>query len=335
MLRRQLFTAAAVLVLAIAGAVGFWWEENRVVSVQDEMIRLREENNQLFVDQQVARGEARAAQDKVSELSTRAASLETQLDAVRSERRSTSQTIFFQSEYDNTRQSYLLIAPTSLSATPLSLVVYLHSMGNGPDEIAKFQAGTETLVSFLIDRSAIIVSPDYRGDSWLNPAAAADVTQVIRTVKAKYAIGPVILAGVSMGGSAALMYPLLAPSSISVTGIVAAVYASDVKELWSEAKNKQVQESLRAAYGGTPTDQPKLYEGRSVLRNIVRLPATMPLALYASYNDSMIPPAQQTRLRDALSQRGNPLLFATIPGDHAVDDLSAGFAFVLNRSEKH
>ncbi len=299
------------------------------------MILLQQQNSQLFVDAQVARGEARAAQEKASGLLTRVAMLETQLGAVRSERQSNGQTIFFQSDYDNTRQSYLLIAPTSLSSATHPLVVYLHSMGHGPDEIASFQSGSEPLVSFLIDRNAIIASPAYRGDSWMNPAAAADLTQMIRSLKSRYSIGSIVLAGISMGGSAALMYPLLAPSDISVNGIVAAVYASDVGELWSETKNTQVKESLRSAYGGTPTDQPRVYEERSVMRNIVRLPTSLPVALYASYSDSMIPSAQQTRLRDALGQRGNPLLFATIPGDHAVDDLSAGFAFVLNRTEKH
>ncbi len=328
-------TVAAIFVMAVAGVIGFWWEENRVVSFHDAMIRLQQENSQLFVDQQVARGEANAAQDKASALLTRVAALESQLSAVQTERQSNSQTIFFQSEYDNTRQSYLLITPTPLSPASHPLVVFLHSMGNGPDEISKFQAGDETLVSFLIDRNAIVACPAYRGDSWMNPAAAADVTQMIRSLKSRYPVSSMVLAGVSMGGSAALMYPLLAPSDVPVSGIVAAVYASDVQELWSETKNTQVRESLRTAYGGTPTDQPKVYEERSVTRNIVRLPSAMPLALYASYNDSMIPPAQQTRLRDALAQRGNPVLFASIPGDHAVDDLSAGFAFVLNRTEKH
>lgn len=35
---------------------------------------------------------------------------------------------------------------------------------------------------------------------------------------------------------------------------------------------------------------------------------------------------------DALTKRGNPLFFAQIPGDHRVDGLDEGFAFVMNRT---
>jgi pimeloyl-ACP methyl ester carboxylesterase len=334
-LRKEFFLLALVVVIALVAAIGFVSEEMRIASVNDEMISLQKQNRQLVVDAQVARGESSHAQEQANGLATRVATLETQLSAVRAERQWNTQTIFFQSDYDATRQSYLLLTPNVLSPTAQPLIVYFHSMGKGPDEVLNLSAGTELLASFLIDRKTIIVSPDYRGDSWLNPAAAADVTQMIRSLKLRYAISSIVVVGVSMGGTAALMYPLLAPSDISVSGMVATIYASDVKDLWSETKNTQVKESLRTAYGGTPSDQLRVYEERSVMRNIVRLPISMPVALYGSYNDSMIPTAQQTRLRDALAQRGNPLLFATIPGDHAVDDLSAGLAFVLNRMEKH
>ncbi len=334
-MRKELFGLTVVVVIALVSGIGFVSDEMRIASLDDQMISLQKQNGQLVMYAQVARGEASQAQEKASVLATRVGALETQLGALHSERQSNTQTIFFQSENDGTRQSYLLTTPSPLSPVAHPLVVYFHSMGNGPDEVMNLPAGTELLISFLTDRNAIVASPVYRGDSWLNPAAAADVTQMIRSLKSRYAINSIIVAGVSMGGTAALIYPLLAPSDISVSGVVAAIYASDVKDLWSETKNTQVKESLRAAYGGTPTEQSRVYEERSVMRNIVHLPISMPVALYASYNDSMIPSAQQARLRDALMQRGNPLLSATIPGDHAVEDLSSGFAFVLNRTEKH
>ncbi len=325
---------AVVVLIALVAVLGYVSDEMRIASLYNEMTLLQKQRDQLATEAQIARGEASHAQEQASGFATRVAALETQLSSVRSEREWNTQTVFFQSEYDSTRQSYLLLTPISVSPSKHPLVIYFHSMGNGPDEIDKFQAGNATLVSFLIDRDALIASPVYRGDSWLNQAAAADVTQMIRSLKARYSISAIILAGVSMGGTSALMYPLLAPSDVSVGGIVAAAYAGDVKELWSETKNTQVKESLRTAYSGAPSDQSRVYEERSVMRNVLRIPTTLPIALYASYNDSMIPTAQQTRLREALAQRGNPLLVATIPGDHAVEDLSAGFAFVLNRAEK-
>ena len=38
----------------------------------------------------------------------------------------------------------------SVSPAKYTLVVYLHSMGNGPDEVTKYQAGREPLVAYLI-----------------------------------------------------------------------------------------------------------------------------------------------------------------------------------------
>lgn len=327
------FRLAAVVVLALF-VVGLVSDELRVASLNDKLISLQRQNDQLMLDAQVARGEASRSEQQARELAIQVATVQAQLSEVRSARQWNTQTVFFQSEFDGTRQSYLLVTPDFVSSSKHPLIVYFHSMGNGPDEVLRLQAGAETLVSYLVDRNAIIASPVYRGDSWLNPAATADVTQMIRSLQARFAVASVILAGLSMGGTAALIYPLLAPSDISVGGIVAAAYASDVVELGAETKNTQVRESLRTAYGGTPNEQARLYEERSVIRNIVRLPTTMPIALYATYNDLMIPTAQQTRLRDLLGQRGNPMLFAAIPGNHAVDDVSAGFGFVLNRTQK-
>jgi len=273
-----------------------------------------------------------AAHAQANARATQVADLQAQLQAARTpEVRTRTENLSFVSTLDGTTQRYLLITPDNSTATRAPLVVYLHSMGNGADEILKWRAGQESLVTYLVRRDVIIASPAYRGDSWLNPAATADVTQMIRLLKNRFPIGAMIVSGYSMGGTAAVMYPLVAPQEIPVNGIVAAAFASDVIDLWSETKNAQVKESLRAAYGGSPTEQPKVYEERALLRNVIRLPANVPVAFYASYSDSMIPPAQQTRLRDALAKRGNPMLFAQLPGDHQVDGLDEGFAFVLNR----
>ncbi len=329
-MRLGLKVLAGVVFVALLGAVAWQFAQSDALSKQVQQARA--EQTQVAATLQVNRAELGAAQTQANMLATRVADLQTQLQTARASQVITrTENLSFVSDLDGTTQRYLLIAPENLGATRVPLIVYLHSMGNGADEILKWRAHQESLVANLMRRGAIIASPAYRGDSWLNPAATADVTQMIRQLKNRFAISAVIVAGYSMGGTAAVMYSLLAPQDIAVDGIVAAAFASDVIDLFAETKNAQVKESLRVAYGGTPTEKPQVYEERALLRNIIRLPAKMPVALYASYSDSMIPPAQQTRLRDALNKRGNPVLFAQIPGDHQVDGLDEGFAFVLNR----
>ena len=319
-----------VVFVALLAAIG--WQISQVDGLNKQLQQARAEQTQVAATLQANRAELNAAQTQANTLATRATELQAQLQTVRATQVTTrTENLSFVSDLDGTTQRYLLITPENLAVPRVPLVVYLHGMGNGAEEILKWRANQESLVAYLMRREVVVASPAYRGDSWLNPAATADVTQMIRLLKNRFSISAIIVAGYSMGGTAAVMYPLVAPPDIAVNGIVAAAFASDVIDLFSETKNAQVKESLRVAYGGAPIEQSKVYEERALLRNIIRFSAKIPVALYASYSDSMIPPTQQTRLRDALAARGNPLLFAQIPGDHQVDSLDEGFAFVLNR----
>ena len=284
-----------VVFVALLAAIG--WQISRVDGLNKQLQQARAEQTQVAATLQANRAELNAAQTQANTLATRATELQAQLQTVRATQVTTrTENLSFVSDLDGTTQRYLLITPENLAVPRVPLVVYLHGMGNGAEEILKWRANQESLVAYLMRREVVVASPGY-----------------------------------SMGGTAAVMYPLVAPPDIAVNGIVAAAFASDVIDLFSETKNAQVKESLRVAYGGAPIEQSKVYEERALLRNIIRFSAKIPVALYASYSDSMIPPTQQTRLRDALAARGNPLLFAQIPGDHQVDSLDEGFAFVLNR----
>lgn len=309
----------------------FGWAWFQIDSLNQYKQQSEADKKSVAATMQAIRGELNETQIQAGARATEIADLKSQLQRASDSVKARTENLSFVSDLDGTSQNYLLITSETLPAGPLPLIVYLHSMGNGADEILKWRANQESLVTFLIRRGAIIASPRYRGDSWLNPAATADVVQVIRLLKKRFPVSATIVSGHSMGGTAAVMFPIVAPTDVSVSGIVAAAFGSDVTDLWSETKNAQVKESLRIAYGGSPTEQPQIYAERALLRNIIRLPASIPIALYATYTDSMIPTDQQIRLRDALSLRGNPMLFAEIPGNHQVDGLDEGFAFVLNR----
>lgn len=326
--KRSLFVLVGIL--SIVFFVGIVWAWLQIRSLNRQVLQANAAQTIVVATAQAMRAELDATQFQSNARATMVANLQSQLQATQSSAKARIENLAFVSDADGTSQRYLLITPDA-QETPRVLVVYLHSMGNGMDEILKWRTGEESLVDSLMRRKVILASPAYRGDSWLNPAATADVAKMIRVLKSRFPISTIVISGFSMGGTAAVMFPMVAPSDISVNGIVAAAFGSDVTDLWSETKNAQVKESLRIAYGGSPIEQPQVYAERALLRNIVRLPANIPVALYATYADSMIPTGQQTRLRDVLSVRGNPMLFAQIPGDHQVDGLDEGFAFVLNR----
>lgn len=330
----RIATARRIIRIAIIG-IGllgvFSWAWFQIDSLNRYKRQAEADKILVAATMQAIRGELNATQTQANTRATEIMDLQSQLQRTAASVNVRTENLSFVSDLDGTSQSYLLITSETPPVTPLPLIIYLHSMGNGADEILRWRANQESLVTFLMRRGAIIASPSYRGDSWLNPAATADVAQVIRLLKKRFPVSAIIVSGHSMGGTAAVMFPIVAPSDISVNGIVAAAFGSDVTDLWSETKNAQVKESLRVAYGGSPTEQPRIYAERALLRNIIRLPASIPIALYATYTDSMIPTDQQIRLRDALSIRGNPMLFAEIPGNHQVDGLDEGFAFVLNR----
>lgn len=331
---------AKILVARIVGVIIFigliatiGLEYSQLSSTNDQLQNAQREKAQVAGTLQANLNELSTSKSRVDALATQVADLQARFDATRTtEVKARTESISFKSDLDGSPQSYWLYTPEVLSSGRHPLIVYFHALGAGADEITKLKTSSESLVSFLMRRDAIVVSPTYRGDSWLNPSATADVTQVIRALKNRYQISSIVVSGISMGRTSALIYPLVAPQDVTVNGIVSAVFASDVIDLWSEGKNAQVKDSLTAAYGGSPTDKAQVYEARAVLRNLIRLPATMPIALYATYTDSMIPTAQQIRLRDALAKRGSPIFFAQIPGDHRVDGLDEGFAFVMNRT---
>lgn len=334
---RQAGLIGTVLLVIFAGAGAAILYTNSQAAqgaLQSQVGSLQAEKNDLSNRLSAAQADANATRLQVNALSTRVAELENQANPASSPKpaEAKAQWKSFQSELDKTVQNYFLVAPAALSPGKHALVLYFHSLGHQGDEVQSFKAGQDTLINVLMRREVIVAAPAYRGDSWLNPAATADVTQLIRALQRDYSIGPIVLAGYSMGGTAALIYPLVAPKDIPIAGIVAANFASDVSDLFNEGRNAQVKESVRAAYGGTPSERPGVYEERSLLRNLIQLPATLPVALYASYSDSMIGPIQQTRLRDALAARGQPLFYTVIPGDHKVEGLDEGLAFVLNRA---
>ncbi len=241
--------------------------------------------------------------------------------------------VSFRSGFDGTEQTYLLVPPQKASVTAPPLVVYLHSLGNSPSEYVQLRTGSayaENLAVYLNRRGVLAVAPTYRGDSWANDAAVADVTQIIREAQSAYGRGPVILAGLSMGATAAVAYALLAPDDIAVHGIVTALGTGDLEALWDEGG---LRGSIAQALGGTPLEIPQAYEARSALNHAGLIGPDVAVAILSAQSDTVIPPHHQEALRNALEAQGTPVLYLSSEGGHSADGLHfrQAFDFVLDR----
>jgi len=241
--------------------------------------------------------------------------------------------VTFRSAFDGSEQKYLLVPPMKESSAAPPLVLYLHSLGNDPYEYLRLRTGTayaENLAVYLSRKGVLAVAPVYRGDSWGNDAAVADITQVIREVQAKYGHGPVYLAGLSMGATAAVAYAVLAPDDIPVRGIVTALGTGDLQSLWEEGG---LRGSIAKALGGSPLEIPNAYRMRSALRRPERLGSDVAVAILSAASDTVIPPHHQEALRDTLRAQGTPVLFLRSEGGHSPNGLHfrQAFDFVLDR----
>ena len=165
----------------------------------------------------------------------------------------------------------------------------------------------------------VFVSPDYRGDSWLNAAAEADLASLIVDLKMRFEMPKTVLAGGSMGGTAALVFASHHPDLVD--GVISVCPASDMVELYDdlitreELMLKQVAKTIREAYKGTPIEQPQEYAYRSVINYVNYL--KMPIALRHGDQDEILPATHSRRIVDALRLQGTKLRYDEVPdGTH-------------------
>ena len=87
-------------------------------------------------------------------------------------------------------------------------LVYLH--GHGSDGSQLFTREDIKVNLPLIDGLGLsVVSPDLRGNSWMCPAAVADLAEILNSCREKYGWKRFVFLGGSMGGTGALIFAVL------------------------------------------------------------------------------------------------------------------------------
>ncbi len=179
-----------------------------------------------------------------------------------------------------------------------------------------------------------ILTPNLRDNSWMSPACAADLHELLQHVRQTYGAKRFIFGSGSMGGASNILYAALQPQDVS--GAVALGFVADLGayHAWCRVKggfSHQIADAIEAAYGGAPDLSPQAYQAHNAMDHVSRL--TMPLYLAHGEADSLMPVAEARRLAAALNASPN-VAFQEIPGgghDSPLPLMPAGLKWVLDR----
>jgi pimeloyl-ACP methyl ester carboxylesterase len=236
--------------------------------------------------------------------------------------------VAFTAKCDNSEQRYVVIYPEGFQADqPHDVLIALHGHGSDRWQFAKgdfdeARAARDAASS----RKMFFVSPDYRAKtSWMGPKAEADLLQIIEELKSKYKIGKTFLCGGSMGGSSALsfaaMHPELLQGVASMNGTA------------NHLEYENFQDAIAESFGGTKAQIPAEYKKRSAEYWPERL--TMPVAIMAGGQDTLVPPQSVLRLA-AVLKKLNPkvLLIYREAGGHSTtyQDAKEAYDFIISKA---
>lgn len=219
----------------------------------------------------------------------------------------------FRASYDESEQTYLVkeFAAPPITAVPL-LVILLHGAKSHQQQGMTAGIYGDAFVRLAREweaRQAVLICPEYRGNSWMSAAAESDLLDIFRIATARYRPQRILLMGGSMGGTSSLIFA--ARHSDLMHGVLALCPATDVAEMFP-----LFPEHFLTAYGASPQEAPAAYRERST-RYCAQNLAALPLAIVHGTDDVIIPIHHARLLVEELNQLNAPLLYEEIAdGNH-------------------
>ena len=228
----------------------------------------------------------------------------------------------FVSPVDGTRQTYLAAEFGQLGSV---LVVYLHGALSHQEQ--GMTAGIYSnvfgrLAEWLQRQHAVYLCPEYRGNSWMGPAAEQDLLTILRQAKARWQPSRTLLIGGSMGGTSALIFAARHPNQVE--GVLAFCPATDPAEMYDH-----FPEHFCESYGGSPTDVPAVYRERTSWKLAANL-AKLPLVIIHGASDSVIPVHHSRQLIEELRRQGGRFQYTEQPNGSHDDPLTVDIQPFLN-----
>jgi pimeloyl-ACP methyl ester carboxylesterase len=196
-------------------------------------------------------------------------------------------------------------------------IVYLHGSFSHADQIFIRRDIRDFWLTRIMEGRHPLLSVNTRGTSYMSPAAAADLTDLLGYCRDKLRCGRFVPLGGSGGASSAMAYAVLHPEAVH--GVIA-LGMCDILQRLDFARNsdnpvlRDLARTVFVAYGGTPEEKPHLYEARSVLAHTDVL--TMPIVLTMGENDPLIPVAEARKIAAAMKGKKTFVYHEVPQGDH-------------------
>lgn len=196
-------------------------------------------------------------------------------------------------------------------------VVFLHGAFSDGSQIYTREDVRRFWLTRVLQGGHPLLSLNLRGTTFMNPATTADTAELLAWARRELDCRDITFLGGSGGAFSALIYAVLHPQDLQ--GVIA-LGACDIVGWFAFVETSQMPllqrlaESVREAYGGTPAQQPEVYQERSVLAHHECL--NMPVVLTMGECDALIPVAEARKV--AAAMRANPQFsYVEVPGgDH-------------------
>jgi esterase/lipase len=149
--------------------------------------------------------------------------------------------------------------------------------------------------------------------AWYTAPSRSDITDVINLLKQEFNVdrGHIHVTGTSMGGSGTLQYAMFNPEIIASACPIMGV--TNFTEFYYWTADSTLKNSIRTAFGGTPSQVPLVYKDESPLGNEVRFRHTPVFLLHGSA-DTVVPVSNSRNLNASLRKAGYDVKYVEVPG---------------------
>lgn len=221
--------------------------------------------------------------------------------------------LVFRSAFDG-KTDWALFLPGD---TRKNTIVNIHGSFSYADQIFTRKDVRNFWLKRIIAGKHPLLSVNIRDTSYMSPAAARDLTDLLDYCRDKFKCSKIILHGGSGGAFSAMAYACLHPEKIN--GVIAMGMCDILAGLDShrKSKNKILQKIAKVvfeSYGGNLEEKPELYRSRSILANIDKL--TMPIVLAMGEADPLIPVNETRKIEEAMKAKKNFTYYEIPNGDH-------------------
>lgn len=186
---------------------------------------------------------------------------------------------------DASGQTVRVALPPSYDArVPAPVVIYCHGNGQSAQSIVGAAAPLAVQKS-LLDAGFIVAAHDQHGNNWGSDQAVDDLVATYRYIRDKYALGPVVLLGESMGGLSSQR--AIIDRRIPVVGWAGLYPVCDLRWMYDNLDAAAIRTAHGIASDGS--DYATKTEGRNPILAPPDAFRGLPMRFYVSPGDTRVP----------------------------------------------